>query len=120
MGCAIITVGSMETSHCEYVLEDVLGQLQVPKVRVAPLLERHVYVSDFAAERGRIFRRYTCHILRFRACQLIDFADVGSRVYQNCRDNLRHILSRNRGGSAPYRMAAGSYRHLLSTERPSS
>ena len=74
MSRAIVAVGSMETSHCEYVVEDVLGQLQIPKLRVTPRLERNIDISDFPAERLRIFCRHTSDVLRARPCQLIDFA----------------------------------------------
>src|SRR5713101_7902125 len=68
MSRAIVTIGGMETSHREYVLEHVLGQLQAAKIRVAPLAERYIDITDLPAERRRIFRRQTIHVLRARTC----------------------------------------------------
>src|SRR5271166_4848585 len=72
----IISVSSVEASHCQDVVEDMVGQLQIPKLRITPLIERHVDIGDLPPERGRILRRDTCHILRPGPRQLIDFADV--------------------------------------------
>lgn len=88
----VIAIRGMETGHGQEMFIEMLRQITLTQLPVAPLIERHIDLRNRSSQCSGVFRRDAAHVLRPRPGQFVNLANMTGRTCQDGRNHFRHIF----------------------------